>query len=97
MSKKEVSMEGMMELSAAVSYLEGLVKSLKEGKVVVQKGDEFVELTPEKNVYLEIEAKQKKEKEKITVELFWGKKEEEKPEEEEAVPELKISSKAPEA
>ncbi|MBN2754371.1 MAG: amphi-Trp domain-containing protein [Candidatus Goldbacteria bacterium] len=93
MEKKEVGMEGLMELNDAVGYLEGIVKSLKEGKIFVQKGEEVVELNPEKNVFFELNVKQKKSKEKISIDLFWGKNTKEEKEEE---PEqVVISSKGP--
>jgi amphi-Trp domain-containing protein len=88
MGKREVSMEGFMELKDAIAYLENALKGLKDGKVVIQKGEEVVELVPEKNVYFSLNAKVKKEKERLSMELFWGKNHEE----EESPEKIKISS-----
>lgn len=70
-NKIKVKMEG--KLDQIVNYLDDIVNSLKQGKVVVQQGEEFVSLEPAENVFFEVEAKQKKGKEKISFELEWSK------------------------
>ena len=91
MGKKEVSFEGVMELGKLITYLEDLAASFKSGTVVVQHGDEYVALTPEPVVEMEVEAEQKKDKEKFTLELSWKKDEQVV----ESGREFKISSEKP--
>ncbi|MCA1989485.1 MAG: amphi-Trp domain-containing protein [Desulfarculus sp.] len=71
MGKKGVSLETTLPLGQAVDYLEDLVRSLRQGRVVVQKGKEFIQLTPAALVEIELEAVRKKDKEKFVLELSW--------------------------
>lgn len=91
MSKKQVTQQGLMATDEVIAYLESLVSSFKEGKVVVQQGEQFVSMNPPEQVSVEVEAKQKEGKEKFSLELSW--KNVEQPAENEKV---KISSKEPE-
>ena len=74
MGKKEVQMKSKMEIEKAIEVIESLLAGLKKGKVFVQHGDKVIEITPEKMVKLEVEAEQKKDKEKIYVKMTWHKK-----------------------
>jgi amphi-Trp domain-containing protein len=74
MGKKEVEMKSKMEIEKAIEVIESLLSGLKKGKVFVQHGDKVIEITPEKTVKLEVEAEQKKDKEKISVKMTWHKK-----------------------
>ncbi len=69
--KREVSIKAIMEIKQFTSYLQDLMASLKEGKVCVQQGNEFVFLTPGELIEVEVEATQKKDKEKFSLELSW--------------------------
>jgi amphi-Trp domain-containing protein len=91
MSKKQVTQQGLMATDEVIAYLESLVSSFKEGKVVVQQGEQFVSMNPPEQVSVEVEAKQKEGKEKFSLELSW--RNVEQPAESEKV---KISSKEPE-
>ncbi|SHL15490.1 amphi-Trp domain-containing protein [Desulfatibacillum alkenivorans DSM 16219] len=71
MSGNKVSQSQTMELEKVAAYLEDLAASFKEGKIVVAKGDEFVTLTPPEQVFVEVEAKAKKDKNKFSLELSW--------------------------
>lgn len=71
MGKKGVSLETTLPLSQAVDYLEDLARSLRQGRVVVQKGKEYVQLNPSAMVEVELEAVRKKDKEKFVLELSW--------------------------
>ncbi len=71
MSKKGIAVKGTMDFNSVVSFLEDVVKSFKEGKVVVQRGEEFVTLTPAENMEVEVEAAEKKGKQKLSIELEW--------------------------
>ena len=91
MEKNKVSFRQSMETADAVKMLQDLVKSVKAGKIVVEQGDAFVSMDPAEKVDVEIEAKQKKGKGELSIELSWR---EASPAEEEAS--LKISATEPE-
>ena len=76
MSKKEVSFKGRLEQQQAMAYLNELVTGLKTGTVYVQNGDGYVSLSPGKLINIEIEAVEKKDKEKLVIEMTWGRDEE---------------------
>ncbi len=69
--KREVSTKLIMDVSEVITYLQDLANSLKAGQVCVQQGNEFVTLKPLDLVKVEIEASQKKDKEKFTLEISW--------------------------
>ncbi|MBN1234215.1 MAG: amphi-Trp domain-containing protein [Candidatus Coatesbacteria bacterium] len=92
MGKKEVELEGKVDLKQAISFMEGLLTGLKEGTICLEKGDNTIVLKPINEVFIEIKAIQKKDKEKLSFELCWVKEIEEPLEE--AV-ELKIFSAEP--
>ena len=72
MSKKqELKMEGGMDIDSAVAYLERLIDGFKSGNVRLEKGAEVLLLHPAGVLEMEIEAAQKKEKEKISIDLSW--------------------------
>jgi amphi-Trp domain-containing protein len=83
MGKKEVELNSELTLEKAVEYLESILAGLKKGKVFIQQDDEVVELTPNKTVAIEVEAKQKKHGEKLSFKLSWKKECTEKTEKEE--------------
>lgn len=69
--KKEVTVKGTMKPQGIATILEDLLDSFKKGKLVVQNGHEFVALQPSEQISLELEAAQKKGKEKLVIELSW--------------------------
>jgi len=89
--KKEIHFEKEMRTSEVITYLEALISSLKEGKIVIEQGGQFVSLKPSGMIDFEMEARQKSDKEKLSLEFSWcGKSVETEPEP------LKISSEEPE-
>jgi amphi-Trp domain-containing protein len=74
--KKSVAFEGQVDLNKALDYLKSLQAALKKGTVYVQNGSEVVALEPEGSVMLEVEAKSKKDKQSIKIELSWERAEE---------------------
>ena len=70
MSKK-IKVEGVMSLNQAVSYLEDVITSLKEGSIRVEAGEEAMTLTPQDLVDFEMGLAQKKGKEKFELEISW--------------------------
>ena len=70
--KKEIHFEREMRTAEVINYLELLIKSFKEGKIVVEQGDMLISLIPADVVAVEIEAKQKKRKAKLSLEVSWS-------------------------
>ncbi len=70
MSKK-IEVKRNVDLAEAVSIFRDIANSIKAGRVCLQKGADFLTITPEGELELEIEAKQKKDKEGISIELSW--------------------------
>jgi amphi-Trp domain-containing protein len=75
--KKSVAYEGQLDLSKALDYLKSLQAALKKGTAYVQNGTEVVALEPESSVNMQVEAKSKKEKQSIKIEISWERAEEE--------------------
>ncbi|MBF0275370.1 MAG: amphi-Trp domain-containing protein [Nitrospinae bacterium] len=91
MEKKTVSLRGNIELEKVITYLEGIVKSMKDGQICLIQGTEYVTLNPPPYVDLGMEAEVKKGKSKLTIEIGWKR---EKVESNNGH-ELKISSEEP--
>lgn len=71
MKKNEVTIKCKQEADATASMLSDLASSFKNGKVVIQKGPSFVTLRPAGQIEVEIEAVEKKGKQKIEIQLSW--------------------------
>ena len=71
MDKRKVSTVQTLDLKNAASYLEDLLDAFKKGTITVTKGEENVVLSPTSPVFLEIEAKKRKNKERFSFELSW--------------------------
>lgn len=71
MGKQGIALKGSMDFDSVVAFLEDVVRSFKEKKVCVQRGEEFVTLTPGDSIDLEVEATRKKGKQKLCIELNW--------------------------
>ena len=95
MGKKEVEMNSELPLEKAIEYIENILSGLKKGKVFVQQGEEVVELTPDKTVEIEVEAKQKKHEEKFIVKLSWNRESAEEAEKEKKEEIFRITSTQP--
>ncbi|MGE4293884.1 MAG: amphi-Trp domain-containing protein [Desulfovibrio sp.] len=72
MDKGKIEVKQMLAYDDALGYLEDLVASFREGRIVVRKGEEFVTLTPLETVEIEVSAKHKKDKQKFSLELSWA-------------------------
>lgn len=70
-SKRGVSAELSLPVPKVVEYLRKLADSLEQGRVYVEHGAEMIALTPSGVVDVEIEAKQKKDREKFVLEMSW--------------------------
>jgi len=71
MSKHEIEFKTLLNRDEAVFHLERIVECLKAGKIVVERGNNFVTVSPVEKISFMLECSQKKDKEKISVELFW--------------------------
>lgn len=72
MSKRSVEFKAVMPLEQLKGCLRDLLAGLDEGTVCVQTGTDFVALSPRDMVKVEIKAKEKKDKQKFSLELSWG-------------------------
>ncbi|MGE4296804.1 MAG: amphi-Trp domain-containing protein [Desulfovibrionaceae bacterium] len=71
MSKNKVKVEGMLDLGRVIEYLESVVASLKAGVLRFESDDQAITLTPPSVVDVEMQASQKKDKEKFSFEITW--------------------------
>lgn len=90
MSKKGVKLKGVMSINQVVTYLEDLTAGLKEGRICVRQGEQFVTLCPEQMMDVEVKASAKKGKEKFEMELAWYREEMQ-----DELQEMSISSEQP--
>jgi amphi-Trp domain-containing protein len=74
-----------------VSYLENLVNSIRQGKVVIEREDQFVSFDMPGMVKMELSIKTKKEKGELSLEISWKQEADLPP----AAPGLRISSEEP--
>ncbi|OIQ50647.1 hypothetical protein BerOc1_02588 [Pseudodesulfovibrio hydrargyri] len=71
MDKQKISVKKVLEYKDAVSYIEDLAKSFRSGTIVLESGEEHVVMKPAAQVGIKVEAKTKKDKQKISFELSW--------------------------
>ena len=71
METNKISLKQIMETKDVITYLEDLIKSFKAGKVVVQQGENHLDLQAPELVDIKVEAKVKKDKSKFGLELSW--------------------------
>lgn len=69
--KKEIHLEKEMGTTEVISYLEDIIRNLKDRNIVIEQGDVFISLMPTEVIDVEIKAKQKKRKAKLSLELSW--------------------------
>ncbi|MGB6067471.1 MAG: amphi-Trp domain-containing protein [Desulfomonilaceae bacterium] len=71
MSKNKVKAKGFVELQEAIGYLENILQGMKDGRVVVNQGDQSVTFQAADAMEMEIEAKHKDGKQELSLELKW--------------------------
>lgn len=71
MKERKMKVNGVMALSQAVACLEDVLSSLKAGILLLETGQETLQLMPPAVVDFELEMAQKKDKEKLQLELSW--------------------------
>ena len=81
-----------MDLATVQSHLKALMAGFKGGSIYVQNGHEIVGLHPEATVTMELEARRKKDKQSLKIEIKWEKT----PDVEQSSGSLSISDKEPE-
>ncbi|HEB72635.1 MAG TPA: amphi-Trp domain-containing protein [Nitrospirae bacterium] len=93
MGKRTINVKMVTDVDRVANFLSDLVSSIKDGTVCVQKGADFVTLTPMNDIEVEVEAKQKKNKESLILELSWKTRDDNA---DESIDIFKISSSQPE-
>jgi amphi-Trp domain-containing protein len=71
MKENKISHQQHMKRDDLVGYLENLTSSLKAGKIVIERNGQFVSLTLPSIVNLELQAKTKKDKGELSIEISW--------------------------
>ncbi len=79
MSKKEISFKATVEHQKAAAYLKDLLNGFKNGEFYIQDGNSYVALNPTGTVQLEVETSQKKDREKLSIEISWSKEQQQEP------------------
>lgn len=77
MSKKDeskIKFKNEMESDEAVVYFAAIVDGLKRGSLVLQQGDERLELKPHGKLKVKVKAARKEDKENFSLELSWQSK-----------------------
>lgn len=72
MDKQKINVKKVLEYKDAVSYIEDLAKSFRSGTIVLESGEEQLVMKPSAQVAVKVEAKTKKDKQKISFELSWS-------------------------
>lgn len=70
-SKNGIVIKGTMDFQSVLTFLEDVVNSFRQKTVCVQRGEEFVTLKPGETIEMELEAVEKKGKQKLSLELSW--------------------------
>lgn len=72
MDKEKISIKTHQELAEAAAYLEDFARSLRTGRILVERGEDFLVLEPPSLVGVEVEVKSKKGKQKFCLEVSWS-------------------------
>lgn len=92
MKEGRIRHQERMKREDLVIYLENIANSIRQGKVVIEREDQFVSFDMPGMVKMELSVKTKKEKGELSLELSWKQEAETQP----AAPGLCISSEEPE-
>ena len=71
MTKNKVEAKGTVEFQRVIGYPEDILEGMKNGNVVVRRGDQSITFHPIDAVEMEIEAKEKDGKQELSVEMTW--------------------------
>jgi len=75
MGKDKIKLEGAMAVAEVVAYLEDLTAGMRAGSVCMTVGQDFLRLKPRGVMEVSIKVAQKKDKEKISMEVEWARAE----------------------
>ncbi len=90
--KNELKVEQKVSWDLALLLLEDLLRSFREGKACIQDGKNFITLKPVGDVDIELQASEKKGKQKLEISISWK----ETAADGKPIREVKISSQEPE-
>ena len=71
MGKDKVKVEGVMDTKEMIAYLEDLVAGFKAGSVCMTVGEDCLTLKPRGVMDVALKVSQKKDKEKLSLEVQW--------------------------
>jgi amphi-Trp domain-containing protein len=71
MGKDKVKVEGVMDLKELIAYLEDIVSGFKSGSVCMNVGEDCLTLKPRGVMDVGLKVSQKKDKEKLVLEVEW--------------------------
>jgi len=67
----KISLNGVMTIEELIGHLTGLTEGLKTGRVLIEKGTDFIVLFVSDKVAIKMEAKVKPDKAKLSLTLSW--------------------------
>jgi amphi-Trp domain-containing protein len=71
MEQEKLKLKQRMSLEELVISLEDLSRTIRQGKLVIRQGDEYVTLEPGQEFQVSVKAKQEGEGAKISVKISW--------------------------
>lgn len=75
MKAKEIGIKKTMQIGQVAGYLRDLAAGIEKGEMYIQQGKEYLAMKPKAEVFVEVKAKRKKDKEKVDLSLKWYNKE----------------------
>lgn len=69
--KSDIKIKQTMDADGVSRLLADIVNSLKNGTICIERGEEFTTLVTGTEIEAEIEASQKKDKQKLSISLSW--------------------------
>jgi len=73
MKENKISHRQLIKKEDAIAYLENMTASLKSGKIVIERNGQYVSMATPDLMNMEISAKEKKDKNELSIELSWRK------------------------
>ncbi len=73
MKENKISHRQLIKKEDAIAYLENMAGSLKSGKIVIERNGQYVSMTTPELMNMEISAKEKKDKNELSIEFSWRK------------------------
>lgn len=72
MKKNKVGLKQSLELERAITYLQSLAENMRAGTVCVREDDRFLELKPKSRVFLQVKARRKRDRSKLSLTISWN-------------------------